>query len=456
MDLIIKTTIGNQQHQQQQTANTDYPIEDSSILKHLLNCIHYFTTNLKKRVNYIKDSSTFNFKEFYISDFELFSKSMINISKKSNRTGSNPPDSSRSTVRSTNKDNFLNTSLYSTASSGLSSIKSLSIEVVSTTSSSSSLKYSNKKTSLSNMKSTTSSNNSKNLKTSVSQPVLGKKAKSSNKNNAPGSTHSPISSLDENQFHLDQDYYEENHNDLPKIDETIINDLQDSIDAFITETNIENYETDLNEKHTIRQTQEWPIHSFCFKLLSTLIDNLNLILVRNHKNYAQNAANFQLKSSLLPVICETIDSLIDILYETKEEWRRYNINDILSTLFQKLNMHIKYCVIKADEMLNSKNLNILNRIIYINLVITFYKMINLLYNSDETSILIPNDLSEIIFLIMNDICLMDSFKSMSLVFSTILVNLDKNLYDIYLLSNEICDSMRCACEFLQKYDQMVF
>ena len=68
--------------------------------------------------------------------------------------------------------------------------------------------------------------------------------------------------------------------------------------------------------------------------------------------------------------------------------------------------------------------------------------------------MLPNDLSEIIFLVLNDICLVDSFKSISMVFSAILVNLDRNLHDIYLLSNDICDSMKCACDFLLKHDQM--
>ena len=104
-----------------------------------------------------------------------------------------------------------------------------------------------------------------------------------------------------------------------------------SIDAFLSETNMENYETDLNEKQLIKQTQDWLVHLFSFKLLNTLIDNVNLILVRNNKNYTNDPNNFQLKSSLLPVICETINSLIDILYETKEEWRNYNIVRIFKT-----------------------------------------------------------------------------------------------------------------------------
>jgi hypothetical protein len=88
---------------------------------------------------------------------------------------------------------------------------------------------------------------------------------------------------------------------------------------------MENYETDANDMQTVRKSQGWPIHLFCFKLLNTLIDNLNLILVRNNTNFANSQANFQLKSSLMPVICETINTLIDILYETKEEWRNFNM-----------------------------------------------------------------------------------------------------------------------------------
>jgi hypothetical protein len=127
---------------------------------------------------------------------------------------------------------------------------------------------------------------------------------------------------------------------------------------------------------------------------------------------------------------------------------------MLADLFQKLNLNIKYSMIKVENLTSSNNLNILNRTVYIYLVLTLYKLINLIYSTDETSLTLPNDLSEIIFLILNDICLIDSFKSINMVFSTILINLDRTLYDIYMLSNEICDSMKCACDFLLKYDQM--
>ncbi len=126
----------------------------------------------------------------------------------------------------------------------------------------------------------------------------------------------------------------------------------------------------------------------------------------------------------------------------------------MTGLFQKLNYNIKYSISKVDDLTSNTNLNILNRTIYIYLVVTLYKLINLIYSTDETSLTLPNDLSEIIFLILNDICLIDSFRSISMVFSTILINLDRTLYDIYVLSNEICESMKCACEFLLKYDQM--
>jgi hypothetical protein len=66
----------------------------------------------------------------------------------------------------------------------------------------------------------------------------------------------------------------------------------------------------------------------------------------------------------------------------------------------------------------------------------------------------PSELSEIIFIILNDICLIDSFKSLNYVFSTILTHFDKSLYDIYSLSNEICESMKSACDFLNKNDQL--
>lgn len=67
----------------------------------------------------------------------------------------------------------------------------------------------------------------------------------------------------------------------------------------------------------------------------------------------------------------------------------------------------------------------------------------------------PSDLTEILFLILNDVCLIESFKPIESTFLTILSSLDKTLHDIHALSNEICDSMRCSCEFMMKYDHMV-
>ena len=63
----------------------------------------------------------------------------------------------------------------------------------------------------------------------------------------------------------------------------------------------------------------------------------------------------------------------------------------------------------------------------------------------------PGELSETIFLILNDICLLDSFTSISCILDTILNHIDPGLSEIHLLSNEICDSIRNACKFLLNY-----
>ena len=49
-------------------------------------------------------------------------------------------------------------------------------------------------------------------------------------------------------------------------------------------------------------------------------------------------------------------------------------------------MNIKYSISKSDYLTPNKNLNILNRVVYIYLVVTFYKLINLLYSTDEVSV----------------------------------------------------------------------
>lgn len=67
----------------------------------------------------------------------------------------------------------------------------------------------------------------------------------------------------------------------------------------------------------------------------------------------------------------------------------------------------------------------------------------------------PSELSETIFLVLNDICLVDSFKSVTVLFTTILNHLDPELSEINSLSNEICASIQSACQFLMQSDQLV-
>lgn len=65
----------------------------------------------------------------------------------------------------------------------------------------------------------------------------------------------------------------------------------------------------------------------------------------------------------------------------------------------------------------------------------------------------PGELSETIFLILNDICLLDSFTSISCILGTILNHIDPGLSEIHSLSNEICQSIRNACSFLLNHKQ---
>lgn len=212
----------------------------------------------------------------------------------------------------------------------------------------------------------------------------------------------------------------------------------------MSEVNTKNYETDVNEKQAIRQSQEWSIYSFSFKLLSTLIDNMSLITIRSNSN------NSQLKFSLLPSLCETINQVIDILAETKEEWRTSrSLQDQASEILQKLSISIKYCMSKVSPSSN-QTLCVLNRLIYSFSVITLYKMVTLLA---ETVFLMPTELTETFFLVLNDQTVCDSFRPVSDTFANVLSHLDQSLYQIYLYSNEICESMKNACEFLLNYDQ---
>ena len=64
-------------------------------------------------------------------------------------------------------------------------------------------------------------------------------------------------------------------------------------------------------------------------------------------------------------------------------------------------------------------------------------------------------MKETIYLILNDICLVDSFKNISSVFTSILGHLDPDLTEINVISNEICGSIQSACQFLMQCDQLV-
>ncbi|RMZ94709.1 rotatin, partial [Brachionus plicatilis] len=369
--------------------------EEISLLKCLITCFSYYLSKLIKRIRYVKDPATFCFKDFYSNGYDYFSKSIIlNYGKK------------QDTSRSIN----CNTSLYSVESDTTSTISSIKSSARSSAQSTATIK---------------SKNNSK-FKSSISQPSLKKnQSVKSSKNDATRY------SLDESK--------------TPQFEEEF-QDIQQSIESFLAETNNENYETDINNMSTIRREQEWPVYSFCFRLIDTLLDNLNLIMVKNNKNQ-------KLDTCLLPLICETLNGSIEILNETKLEWTGLNINETLVNLFGKINFNIRFLINKNESVSSEAYLNIKNRLLYVFLVHCLAKIINLIYSSEETSILIPGELAETIFIILNDICLLDSFKSLSHVFPTLLINLDKNLYDIYILSNEICDSMKCACEFLQNFSQ---
>ena len=97
-----------------------------------------------------------------------------------------------------------------------------------------------------------------------------------------------------------------------------------------------------------------------------------------------------------------------------------------------------------------------NRLVFIYLVKFLYKLINLIHSTNETSLLMPVELAEQIFFILNDVSLMHAIKiegDEESVLSAILCHLDKTLYDIYVMSNEVSGSMRHACEFLSRAAQ---
>lgn len=303
--------------------------EEISLVKCLLVCFNYYLGKLIKRIKYVKDPATFCFKDFYSNGYDYFSKSIIlNYGKK------------QDTSRSIN----CNTSLYSVESDTTSTISSIK----------SSVKSSNQSTV------TIKSKNNPKFKSSISQPNLKKNQSVKSSKN------------DSSRFSLDESkslQFEEE-----------FQDIQQSIESFLAETNNENYETDINNMSTIRKEQEWPLYSFCFRLLDTLLDNLNLILVKNNGQ--------KLDTSLLPLICETLNGSIEILNETKLEWAGLNVNEILVNLFRKINFNIRFLINKIESISDETYLSIKNRIVYIFLVNCLAKIINLIYSSEEVNILL--------------------------------------------------------------------
>lgn len=78
------------------------------------------------------------------------------------------------------------------------------------------------------------------------------------------------------------------------------------MDTIISESNRENYETDINEKQHL-QSNELPIYKFCLKLLDILLDNIAK------------------PSFLLPNLFEIVNNIFSILHETKSEWSSLNL-----------------------------------------------------------------------------------------------------------------------------------
>lgn len=307
--------------------------EETSLLKCLIVCFNYYLGKLVKRIRYVKDPATFCYKDFYSNGYDYFSKSIIlNYGKK------------HDTSRSTN----CNTSLYSVDSETTSTISSIKSSVKSSNQSTATIK---------------SKNNSK-FRSSLSQPSLKKNQSLKSKNES-------------NRYSLDE-------SKSLQFEEEFQN-LQQSIESFLAEINNENYETDINNMATIRKEQEWPVYSFCFRLIDTLLDNLNLILVKNNKSTSQ-----KLDTCLLPLICETLNGSIEILNETKSEWAGLNINETLINLFRKINFNIKYLINKTEAASSESYLNIKNRVVYIFLVNCLSKILNLIYSTEEVNFFFLN------------------------------------------------------------------
>ena len=62
----------------------------------------------------------------------------------------------------------------------------------------------------------------------------------------------------------------------------------------------------------------------------------------------------------------------------------------------------------------------------------------------------PVELAEQIFYVLNDTTLHHDDAELTSVFAAILCHLDRTLYDVYTLANDVCDSMKSACDFLDK------
>ena len=208
---------------------------------------------------------------------------------------------------------------------------------------------------------------------------------SSQNNQRPtGTTHTKTKSASKPQANKNMSRLHEKKNHSQSAEQQNLNEeLQVSIENILSETNGDNFETDANERLDIEKNENWPVYAFCFKFIDTLIDNISIIVIRSNKSSTN-----QLETSVLPIICDTINNLIRILYDTKSEWSNLNLNEVLMNLFKKLNFNFKYCLNKLNTCANfvDNNLPILNRLIYMYLVITFYKLINLMNSSNEVDL----------------------------------------------------------------------
>lgn len=83
-------------------------------------------------------------------------------------------------------------------------------------------------------------------------------------------------------------------------------DLQVTIDTIVSETQPENYDTDINEKEALK-CHEWSIHLFCIKVFDLLTDNL-------HR-----------EPNVLINICEILNNLFVIMNEARVEWSHMNL-----------------------------------------------------------------------------------------------------------------------------------